>query len=436
MANKVIQNNSLRNNKKLWSKKEASDRARLISCSSNFQEAEAIACLIKQSKNKLNSHAILYRSHAQSRSIEEALLRHCIPYKIIGGIQFYERQEVKDLLAYLRLIVNPYDRLALARILNVPSRTFGEKFEEQMFEFWDSESNLNFLEIMQLLVKSEKVVKSKVEKIAEFIKIFDGLNKNSDTSYCLEQIIRKTSYLNYLDESFEKEEANTKRENVKELISACEFFEANSKNTVQDFLDEISLIKEINEQNENKESVYLMTLHAAKGLEFDVVILAGFEDGILPSSRSISEIDTIEEERRLLYVGITRAKERLLITYSNFRSNYGKTVEQKISRFYDELDRKNIISNDVSRLSINDIEIYFKNWLHQNLSNVPANKEIKLEKPALATTTTWKNYQPVMHNSFGIGIIQNVEQRQDKIFLTIKFSTGLKKLDSTFIKII
>lgn len=442
IANKVIENNSLRNIKKLWSQKNGNDAARLIFCSSNYQEAEAIALFIKQSKTNLGSHAILYRSHAQSRSIEEALLRHTLPYKIIGGIQFYERLEIKDLLAYLRLIVNPYDRLAFSRIINVPARTFGPKFEEQLFNFWDQNTDLDFTEIIRSAMSSDRINQSKVEKLSQFLDIFEDLKPESLISDCINQILRRTGYFSHLDQTFEKDEADTKKENVKELLNAARYFEENDKPTVQHFLEEVALIKEINEQNENKESVYLMTLHAAKGLEFDITVLAGFEDGLLPSSRSFPQADMIEEERRLLYVGITRAKEKLLITSSKFRNNYGKTQEQTISRFFNELDHQYITTHDLSRANIYDIEEYFQDWLSaKQYKSIGFEEKIISKKPVEEskiehTSIGWKNYQAVIHNVFGVGIIQKVEKRNESTFLTIKFKVGLKKLDASFIKIV
>jgi len=441
IANKVIKNNSLRNIKNLWSQKNGNDAARLIFCSTNYQEAEAIALFIKQSKTKLGSHAILYRSHAQSRSIEEALLRHTLPYKIIGGIQFYERLEIKDLLAYLRLIVNPHDRLAFSRILNVPARTFGPKFEEQLFNFWDQNTDLDYSQIIRSAMSSDRINQTKVEKLSQFLNILEDLTPQTLISDAIQQILRRTGYFSHLDQAYEKDEADTKKENVKELLNAAKYFEENDKPTVQHFLEEVALIKEINEKNENKESVYLMTLHAAKGLEFDITVLAGFEDGILPSSRSLPQNDMIEEERRLLYVGITRAKEKLLITSSKFRNNYGKTQEQTISRFFNELDHEYITSCDLSRSNLYDIEGYFQSWLGNSQRPLHFNFEekIAIKQPTLKTeeedsSSPWRNYQTVTHTSFGIGVIQKVEKRNDTVFLTIKFKTGLKKLDASFIK--
>ncbi len=239
IANEIIKNNTFRNPKKLFSAKEADDAIRLLTCASGYQEGEAIAQLLKQTRPRtgLASHAILYRSHFQSRSIEEALIRHSVPYKIMGGIQFYDRLEIKDMLAYMRLIINPYDRLAFARAINKPSRGLGDKFEELYYTTWDMMPFETFDTIAKNLLDDTQLTATKQASIKTFLSVFEGLSAQEKPSKVLIQLIERTGYYAYLDKAFEKEEASDKKDNLKELINAVLFFEErNSESTLDTFL--------------------------------------------------------------------------------------------------------------------------------------------------------------------------------------------------------
>lgn len=366
LANKVISNNKFRHAKNLWSEQKASDRVRLIGCATSYQEGEAIAVfLTKHFKNKnLKNCAILYRSHFQSRSLEEALMRHSIPYKIVGGIQFYDRLEIKDLLAYLRLIVNPFDRFAFSRALNTPLRGLGEKFEELFYEYWDQQPFLDFKQLSNYLIENNHVSKVRQEALKQFIDVFDGLSSQDKPGETLERIINRTSYNLYLKNSFDTEEYKTKNDNIKEFLNGAIYFEQTKGQTLTMFLEEISLLQEqLGKKEDMPDYVSLMTLHAAKGLEFDNVILPGLEEGVLPSSQSSYDMSILEEERRLLYVGITRAKQRLLLFWARSRYAYGKITEQRPSRFIDELDNNYYIKSDFNYMNLLAMRDYFNNWL-------------------------------------------------------------------------
>lgn len=458
-ANELIKNNVYRNPKKLWSTREASDRIRLISCSSSYQEAEAIAIFLKKSKksglgkNSLNSNAILYRSHFQSRSIEEALIRNSIPYKIIGGIQFYERLEIKDLFAYLRLIVNPFDRFAFSRVINTPTRGLGEKFEDLFLSYWVKQPLLDFKEISKLLLESKQLTKIKEEALKDFINIFDGLAPHNMTSEVLNIILFKTNYFNYLKESFEKEEADTKKDNIKELISSINYFEEKNSYALDLFLQEVSLMQEMLSKNtSNDDFIRLMTLHAAKGLEFDTIILPGIEEGIIPSSHSLYNPENLEEERRLLYVGITRARENLFLTYSKNRYTYGQLTEQRPSRFIDELPEEYIQREDCSYWNTEQFEKYFYAWgaapqgitPEQNVTQKHTAIKQKTKPSGRDPVDTiidqnsehnWTVNQLINHETFGFGTIQKIEKKSSITYITARFKNGLKKVHSKFIKI-
>jgi DNA helicase-2/ATP-dependent DNA helicase PcrA len=381
LANTVIEHNNKRNSKKLWSDKKGTDRIRVFTCLSEYQEGELFAQCIKVARAKQKAEqpdstrekqqdiAILYRTHVQSRAIEEALIKHSIPYKIIGGIQFYERKEVKDLLAYLRLLVNPFDRPSFFRIINTPARSLGAKFEELFYNYWSSEPFLTFAQVAQRLLDDEVVKNSKKVALLSFVSLFADFNPTTLPSVVLETIIKKIKYIDYLKESYETQEAQERIDNLQELVDALRYFEVNGVNTVELFLHEVALMQEkVQKQDSNQNPVLMMSLHAAKGLEFDMVLLAGMEEGIIPSTRSLESDDAVEEERRLFYVGITRAREYLMLTHTKYRYTYGKMVDQFTSRFLDEVPARLAQRQDTSYVSQALFRSIFSDWLNQNNS--------------------------------------------------------------------
>lgn len=466
LANQVIAHNTNRNPKNLWSEKKGSDRIRTISFLSEYQEADAIAQFLKTAskKQKLNSIAILYRTHFQSRALEEAFLKNSIPYKIIGGIQFYERKEIKDILAYLKLVVNPFDRASFMRVINCPSRGLGIKFEELFAHTWNQNLFATFKDIANQLITSQEVTGTKKDALNSFVKIFDTISHSDKASNAVQKIINEIGYYTYLKDTYDPEEAMSKIDNVKELIQAINHLESQKITTITDFLDEVALMQaQIQEDGDKKDPVLLMTLHAAKGLEFHTVILTGLEEGLLPSSRSLSFEESIEEERRLFYVGITRAQERLMLSYARYRYQYGTMVDQRPSRFVREIPSGTVASYDASYWNNSQISQFFLNWLMPNGSFVSPQDFASFSKPksgissfslksqsarvnaknkvSILNTTSnmpqgiWKKNQPVSHAKFGLGIVQDVELRSNgTTYLEIKFKTGTKKLDSSFVK--
>ena len=448
VANHVIQNNSNRNKKKLWSERVGKDRVRVLTCVSEYQEAEAITQYLHAArhKQKRNTIAILYRTHVQSRAIEEALIKHSIPYKIIGGIQFYERKEIKDIFAYLRLIVNPFDRSAFLRIINIPARGLGKKFEEEFHVVWNGQPFLTFIQVAQKLIVEKVVTKTKKTAVESFITIFDNLTITKSPSKAIEHIIEKTGYIQYLKDTYEPNDAQTRIENLQELNNAIKHFEAHGINAIEALLDEVALMRDhMNADNETADTVLLMTLHAAKGLEFDTVILAGLEEGTLPTMRSFDDENAIEEERRLFYVGITRAKERLLLTHTKHRYKYGKMVDQISSRFLDEIPHHLAVHEDGSYWKNTQQYTFFADWLgvKEKASTTftfgTAQKNTAPEKIASKTFaqkrgSIWKKNQPIKHATYGVGLIQKVEKRGDHMYVTVKFKAGVKKIVSRFLQ--
>lgn len=467
-ANGVIRHNKTRNPKNLWSTRPGTDRIRVVQTASEYQEADFIATIARETfkRNKHASCAVLYRGHHQSRAIEEILIRQSIPYTIIGGIQFYERQEIKDLLAYLRLVVNPFDRVSFMRVFNTPSRGLGDKFEELFFETWQLEPFLSFDAVANHIINQGLVVGIKLTKLKEFLELFTNVTANDKASAVLAAMIKNSHYFEYLQHAFEAPEALAKSENVKELMSAIHAMEEQGLTTLRDFLDEVALLQDHSRKTTKEDGsyLYLMSLHAAKGLEFDTVILAGLEDGMFPSSRSIFDAESLEEERRLMYVGITRAREHLLITQACYRHVYGTLTAQQPSRFLREIPQHVARFDDAGRWRMPDIQVYIASWFAGIAAPNKSVAEPKIQAsttfdwdkdpftksaakpitktPVAATkpltTSRWKKFQPVQHKSFGTGIIQEIEEKEagTKIYLTVKFSEGVKKIDSKFVELV
>lgn len=368
LANTIIMHNSKRTPKNLWSNKKGGDRIRHLSFSSQYQEAEGIVCAIKtiQNTKKQTSVAILYRTHFQSRAIEEALIRHAMPYTMVGGVQFYERKEIKDMLAFLRLVANPFDYVSCIRMINVPARGLGPKFEEQLAEQRKLFPHLSCLDLLKVMIEQNSVTGKKKEAVASFIRIFCGVSKDDSPQYVLQEIIQRVDYRCYIKQEYDKQEAASRLENIQELLNAIAYMQKHTPSlTIESFLHEVALMQDSNNSSTDQEQapLFLMTLHAAKGLEFDYVIVAGLEEGILPSTRSLQEVEGIEEERRLLYVGITRAREWLLLSYAKTRFIYGSVEEQRRSRFLEEIPETVLPLDEMSFFSLSRMNTYFSQWI-------------------------------------------------------------------------
>lgn len=491
LANTIITHNTQRTPKKLWSEKKAYDRIRIISCNTEYQESEFIATYIEAARTtiKLSDIAILYRTHVQSRTIEELLVKLSIPYKIIGGLQFYERREIKDLIAYLRIINNPFDRNALMRILNTPTRGLGVKCEELLQTLWINEPFENIITSLQSLT-TEEIGLSRTQKqsITNLIEILQSISPEDTPASALEKIISTTNYIGFIKEEYEFDDADTRIDNIYELIDAATHFGKEQGNTIDLFLKEVGLMQDaINQNTTEQDAVLLMTIHAAKGLEFHTVIICGLEEGIMPTTRALQNPNDIEEERRLLYVAITRARERLLITYARNRYTYGTMTTQLPSRFIDEMTPYNKNIQNCGYLNRSQLYAYCAQWLeiptitmtphnhpiikNQHMGSFAVKKPIKTiphhqptpssspntfspsplmdKKRALieqlkhytATTSShsttnneWQTGKRVRHATYGIGTIQSTEHRGESLFLTIQFINGIKKIKSSFVQ--
>ena len=349
-ANSVIANNRGRKEKSLWTENGEGELIRLRQFDTAFDEADFIGEDIKSAVRQggsYNDSAVLYRTNAQSRLLEEKFIAMNIPYKIVGGVNFYARREIKDLLAYLKTIDNGRDDVAVRRIINVPKRGIGLTTINRIQES-ATERGIGFYEALLApgLIAGVGRSATKLDSFAALIEYFKTLAEEMSITDLLQEVIEKTGYIESL-ENEDKEEAKTRKENIDELISKAATYEEScqdkdEKATLSGFLEEVALVADIDSLDEDKEHVVLMTLHSAKGLEFPRVYLAGMEDGLFPGYMSINAGDReeLEEERRLCYVGITRAEQELTLTSARRRMVHGETQYNPMSRFVKEIPRE------------------------------------------------------------------------------------------------
>ena len=340
-ANSVIKNNEVKYKKELWTENEEGNLPNVYQAENEYDEATYIVTQIEHLKReeyyKYSDFSILYRMNTQSRAIEDILRRENVPYKIVGGLKFYERKEIKDIIAYLRLIQNSADNLSLKRIINEPKRGIGKTSLDKV----EALAEQNETSMYEVIKHADQYGLNRVYlNSREFINVIEELKDKKDKLVILELIkttLKKTGYTKALEEE-NTIEAENRIENLEEFLTvAIEFEEEYAENSLSQFLEGITLSSDIDNVEEDEDSVTLMTLHSAKGLEFPVVFLVGMEEGIFPGYKSISEPKELEEERRLCYVGITRAKEHLYLTCSKQRTIFGSTSYNPVSRFLKEI---------------------------------------------------------------------------------------------------
>jgi DNA helicase II / ATP-dependent DNA helicase PcrA len=333
-AHAVISKNSQRSDKELWTKGAEGLPVQILNVANERAEGDAIIRRIKNATDirarTFSDFAVLYRTNAQSRSLEEALIRYGIPYRVVGGTRFYDRKEIKDIIAYLRLIYQPEDRVSFERIVNVPTRGIGPKSIEQFYNWKDGEQ-LSLLSALKLVNDNPNLTpkaKKGLNELADIIESYQTMLEEVRLPALLDSLIRRLDYLRFLDDGTLQGES--RQENVRELISVAQEYEELG---LDSFLEEVALISDIDSAKFDGNAVTLMTLHAAKGLEFPVVFMAGMEESIFPHSRALYDQNEMEEERRLCYVGMTRAKEELYMIYAASRMLYGGMQHNPPSRF-------------------------------------------------------------------------------------------------------
>ena len=340
-ANSIIQNNETKYEKKLWTENGEGNLPKVYSADNEYDEAsyivEQILHLKRQENYKYSDFAVLYRMNTQSRAIEDILRREAIPYKIVGGLKFYDRKEIKDIISYLRLAQNPSDNLSLTRIINEPKRGIGATSLDKVTNL----ATQNETSMYEIIKNADQYGLNRVYlNSRDFVDLIEDARNQKDkmpVSEFIQYMLKKSGYLKALEDE-RTIEAENRIENLEEFLTvAMEFEKEEAENTLQNFLEGMTLSSDIDNIEDQEESVTLMTLHSAKGLEFPVVFLVGMEEGIFPGYRSIGEPSEIEEERRLCYVGVTRAKENLFLTCSKMRTVFGSTSCNLPSRFLEEI---------------------------------------------------------------------------------------------------
>ena len=436
-ANVLIENNSERKDKNLWTDNKNGSKPIYRSTNVESEEAKFVLDNIKEltyQRYDAKDFAILYRTNAQSRSFEEILMKNLINYKVIGGLKFYDRKEIKDLVSYLKIIVNPKDDLALKRIINEPKRGIGNKSIAEL----GSISSLHEISMLDLIRLDEfrPLLNDRLKKLADKFymplkEIFDNI-ENYKIVDLINEVLDKSGYIKMLETSYSVED-RSRIDNINEFISsAAEYEEENSDDTIFDYLENLSLLSDLDKTEDKDNSVSLMTMHAAKGLEFPIVFVVGLDEGLFPGKRSIDE-GNVEEERRLFYVGITRAREKLFLTSSKSRRNYGKPIFYKPSRFVDEIIDKVIVEEDSSSYGYTSRE--YEKAMAEDYMREKTRQSV-LNKKLVKTDASDNDFQvgdKIRHSKWGMGTIVQIKEQDKGNELVVAFDKkGLKKLNQDY----
>ena len=436
-ANELIKNNKSSKDKKLWTQNGKGDLIKVLACDNARDEVSRIIEIIK--RNHQNGIAyrdmtILYRTNAQSRLFEEGFLRYNIPHKVFGGISFYSRAEIKDIIAYLSIIVNPQDELNLQRIINVPKRKVGEKGIEKIVTY-ARENNLNLLEALSHIkeISGLTVVgKEKILEMYDIIKELKDLSYTETASYIVQTLIDKIKYIDYIKENYSDAEARI--ENIDEFKnSILELENVVGELRLNEYLENVSLISATDDLEEKSDYVKLMTIHNSKGLEFPIVFLVGFENEIFPGSRAMFEEKEMEEERRLCYVALTRAEKKLYLSHATIRFVYGQDRLSTPSVFLKEIPEK-LLDIDVKKE-----RLYFADDYSDEIKAYENNRKFEKKKTEINTKNTikipdntkevldtlgFKVGDKVKHKKFGLGVIKNIDAK--KIY--VQYVDGIKEM--------
>lgn len=418
-AHAVITKNQQRSDKELWTALGEGLPVQMVQVNSERAEGEAIVRRIRNGvdggQHKYGSYACLYRTNAQSRSIEEAFVHYGVPYRVVGGVRFYDRKEIKDLIAYLRLVFQPEDRVSFERIVNVPARGVGTKSLQNFIE-WRNQNGYTLLEALTsagncsaVTAKARVALAELGDTLASLRTVMDG----SNVAGIIDSLLRRIKYLQYLDDGTPQGEA--RQENVRELLSVAQEYQDIG---LDGFLEEVSLVSDLDSADFNGDAVTLMTLHAAKGLEFPVVFMAGLEETIFPHSRALYDQSEMEEERRLCYVGMTRARQELYMLYASSRLLYGGVQHNPPSRFLSEIDSEfQATANEASYGTGYDNEPTY------DFSESQAHPEEPRYVPELNEGDT------VEHQLFGKGTVVEMDGETATIYFKGK---GTRKLNTAF----
>ena len=436
-ANELIKNNKSSKDKKLWTQNGKGDLIKVLACDNARDEVSRIIEIIKENHQNgiaYRDMTILYRTNAQSRVFEEGLLRYSIPHKVFGGISFYSRAEIKDIIAYLSIIVNPQDELNLQRIINVPKRKVGEKGIEKIITY-ARENNLNLLEVLSHIkeISGLTVVgKEKLLEMYDIIKELRDLSYIETASYIVQTLIDKIKYIDYIKENYDDAEARI--ENIDEFKnSILELENVVGELRLNEYLENVSLISATDDLEEKSDYVKLMTIHNSKGLEFPIVFLVGFENEIFPGSRAMFEEKEMEEERRLCYVALTRAEKKLYLSHATIRFVYGQDRLSTPSVFLKEIPEK-LLDIDVKKERLyfaddysNEIKTYDKSRkFEKKKTEINTKNTIKISDSTkeVLDTLGFKVGDRVKHKKFGLGVIKNIDAK--KIY--VQYVDGVKEM--------
>ncbi|MGC8926444.1 MAG: ATP-dependent helicase [Myxococcota bacterium] len=428
-ASALIQNNEKRHEKRLFTKNPLGENINFYTAANDIEEASFITSEIQrlkaEKKRRFGDFAILLRTNAQMRIIEEKLNQAKIPYEVIGGIKFYERKEIKDIISYLRIIANPSSDMDFERILNIPPRGLGDATLLRLKEM----STLHNISLFEAALKFPKT-----EGFAKYLKGLTLIAEKTPVNELANKIVNDIKYKEYL-ENYYKNDCLDRIANIEEFINSMTPRDGGDAPTLSKFLESISLMSDIDGAKLSSQTVSLMTIHSAKGLEFPVVFIAGLEENLLPHFKSALNPDEVAEERRLLYVAITRAKEKLYLSYANERFQAGMPLTRRISRFVDELPHNLFTFLPISRVKKEDIfntKIETKDVTYKVEYYPEFLKNIGDEGKSI-----YKVGMNVSHSKFGIGVIRQIEGTGDEMRLLVFFERyGYRRLLPSYVKIL
>ena len=453
-ANSVIKNNINKLDKNVWTENEEGDKIQINESITDSEEGRYVASSIFENKNNLrldnDSFAVLYRTNAQSRSIEDALRRKNISYQIYGGLSFYQRKEIKDILAYLRVIINPSDEESIKRILNYPTRGIGQTTVDKLL-IYSNENNISLFKTLELLenvdININNGTKTKLIDFLNLIKSFQLRNKSLNALEIIDEVLKRIGVINLLKAEGTPESVS-RIENIEELLNAVkDFIEGqedviNSEGSLNEFLEDVALISELDKDiNETQKKVSLMTIHLAKGLEFSHVYIVGLEEDLFPSALSSSTRSDLEEERRLFYVALTRAEKKITLTHAKTRYRWGKLNDCEPSRFIKEIENKYTNHNfsktkSLFQTSSASNSLRFKKpEKKSNLKPLGKTRNVNQKSIGNSDYTDLKIGDFIIHNRFGKGVVIETEGLGYDKKAEVKFDTsGVKKILLKFAK--
>ncbi|MGE5654234.1 MAG: DNA helicase PcrA, partial [Bacillota bacterium] len=431
----VIKHNTQRKDKHLWTDNKGGQPVTVFQADNEHDEAAFIAAeverLLAREQRSYRDFAVLYRTHAQSRVVEELLMQRRIPYALVAGTKFYDRREIKDILAYLRVLANPYDDVSLRRIINVPKRGIGDTTMEKM-ESFGQEMGIQLFGILAEAASIPGIAARTAHKVEEFVQSIENLRRQVEflsITDLVGEILEKSGYREELEKSKDLE-AQARLENISEFLSVTQEFDRNSEEKGLDaFLAGVALVSDTDTGESDEDKVLLMSLHSAKGLEFPVVFLIGLEDGIFPHLRALDDENQMEEERRLCYVGMTRAREHLYLTYAWERTLYGRTMSNSVSRFLEEIPNELTMSPGRMRPDLKQRTTNPTSWSAQKSFIADMAKTAQANSATGPKATNLSPGEQVKHKHWGVGTVLKADGQGENQEVVIKFpGVGDKRL--------